>query len=81
MPTLRHVSPLAPAAQCLDCRFTWNSPGMVEGLRLLGTCPRCGTGTLEFRDALPEPTVTATAVVPMSDDLVPPHLVLGVPRR
>ncbi|MTD42914.1 hypothetical protein GKE82_00990 [Conexibacter sp. W3-3-2] len=68
-----------PAVTCLDCGFTWNSAAMADGLRLLGTCARCGTGTLAFRDAppsAPAPQARATA-----DHDGAPHLVLGVPRR
>jgi hypothetical protein len=49
---------------------------MAEGLRLLSTCPRCGTGALVFRDA-DKTTSTSTA----KEDERAPHLVLGVPRR
>jgi hypothetical protein len=67
----------APAARCQGCDYTWNSAGMVEGLRLIGKCPRC-SGQLAFADPSgaaeapsPDPEVAARA----------PHLVLGVPRR
>ena len=67
----------APAARCTSCLFAWNSPAMADGLRLLGSCPKCA-GTLAFADEAPaeerfdrsEPAA-ATA----------PHLVLGIPRR
>lgn len=79
------MSPSAPAAQCDSCRFSWNSAGMVEGLRLLGSCPRCGTGTVLFRDAEAELTASSgperESIDEPTDDLVPPHLVLGLPRR
>jgi hypothetical protein len=64
------------AVRCRGCAFTWNTATMAEGLRVLGSCPRC-SGELEFgaRARAAEPTggpaVTADA----------PHLVLGVPRR
>jgi len=78
------VSSTSPAARCPDCSFTWNSAGMVEGLRLLGTCPRCGTGRIEFRDASAGPSATHAVEhghPGRHDDVVPPHLVLGLPRR
>jgi hypothetical protein len=72
-----HVMPDAPAVTCAACNYAWRSATMAEGLRLLGSCPRC-SGELRFRDAAPaappaadEPLVVAEA----------PHKVLGVPRR
>ena len=41
------------AARCTACEFEWNSAAMAEGLRLLGSCPRCG-GELEFAAGAPE---------------------------
>jgi ssDNA-binding Zn-finger/Zn-ribbon topoisomerase 1 len=65
------------AVRCTDCRFTWNTAAMAEGLRVLGVCPKC-KGELEFgsrevanRDA-PALDVTVGAAAP--------HLVLGIPR-
>lgn len=56
---------------------------MADGLRLLSTCPRCGTGTLVFRDgAEAAPTAgTGAPATPAERDERAPHLVLGVPRR
>lgn len=56
---------------------------MAEGLRLLSTCPRCGTGTLVFRDGTQAPPAgdAATPATPADRDGRAPHLVLGVPRR
>ena len=51
---------------------------MADGLRAVGTCPRCG-GTLEFAEPAPGAPVTPAAPEPASDTA--PHLVLGVPRR
>jgi hypothetical protein len=57
---------------------------MADGLRLLGSCPKCGS-TLEFRDdaraeargdRFEPPLEPALAVGPTA-----PHLVLGIPRR
>jgi hypothetical protein len=49
---------------------------MAEGLRLLGSCPKCG-GELAFAAA--EPAHQAAESPNM--DVRAPHLVLGVPRR
>ena len=49
---------------------------MADGLRLLGSCPKCG-GNLEF--AAFEPAHRAAETPKM--DTRAPHLVLGVPRR
>jgi hypothetical protein len=65
-----------PAVQCRDCRYEWHSPAMADGLRLLGSCPKCG-GTLAFADAEPAPAPDASPKL----DVRAPHLVLGVPRR
>jgi hypothetical protein len=65
-----------PAVRCLACAFEWHSALMADGLRLLGSCAKCG-GELQFAEAAPggeAPTVPAA-------DLRAPHLVLGVPRR
>ena len=65
-----------PAVHCVACRFEWHSRAMAEGLRLLGSCPKCG-GELSF-DA-PQPAQQRAESPKM--DLRAPHLVLGVPRR
>ena len=66
----------APAVHCSSCEFRWNSPAMAEGLRLLGSCPKC-SGEL---------IVAADEATPANDRFTParetaPHLVLGIPRR
>jgi hypothetical protein len=65
-----------PAVRCTGCEFTWNTPTMVEGLRVLGACPKC-KGELEFRDdaIAPAPAQTLDA-----DVFAAPHMVLGIPR-
>jgi len=65
-----------PAVHCHDCGFDWNSPAMADGLRLLGSCPKCG-GTLEFAPEQPAPEAEHSP----RKDARAPHLVLGVPRR
>jgi hypothetical protein len=49
---------------------------MAEGLRLLGTCPKCG-GELAFADSQPAREASESPTM----DRRAPHLVLGVPRR
>jgi hypothetical protein len=49
---------------------------MADGLRLLGTCPKCD-GELDFAAA--EPGFAAPAAP--AEDVRAPHMVLGVPRR
>ena len=66
----------APAVHCLGCRYEWHSQAMADGLRLIGTCPRCG-GELEFAEA----QAAREAAESPKMDLRAPHLVLGVPRR
>jgi len=65
-----------PAVHCLGCQFEWHSRAMADGLRLLGSCPKCG-GELEFAPS--EPAHEAAGSPKM--DARAPHLVLGVPRR
>jgi hypothetical protein len=76
------MTPLPPAVTCLSCRFAWCSATMADGLRLLGSCPRC-RGVLDF--ALSAPGLRADPVDdvpdPTAGDDRPPHLVLGLPRR
>jgi hypothetical protein len=67
-----------PAVSCEDCGRSWNSATLVEGLRLVGSCPRCG-GALTFRDA--EATAAGSPVPAAGRDARAPHLVLGIPRR
>jgi hypothetical protein len=71
-----HSDADTPAVRCLTCAFEWHSPLMADGLRLLGSCAKCG-GELEFADA---PPADHTSAAPPADPRAP-HLVLGVPRR
>jgi hypothetical protein len=66
-----------PAVRCSSCAFAWNSAAMAEGLRLIGSCPKCG-GDLEFRE-----NVLEAEAAPATDQegRLAPHLVLGIPRR
>lgn len=73
------MDPQQPAVVCSSCERTWNSAAMVEGLRLLSACPRCG-GDLRFA-----PRRSAASAVdrvsPEDAAAIAPHLVLGIPRR
>ncbi|HWI73392.1 MAG TPA: hypothetical protein VNT55_15655 [Baekduia sp.] len=64
------------AVRCTGCEFTWNTPAMADGLRVLGVCPKC-KGELEFRDAPAAAGATATRDADVS---AAPHMVLGLPR-
>lgn len=66
------------AVRCTSCAFTWNTPAMVEGLRVLGACPKC-KGALEFAEDVPEAT-PAAADTRAADVSAAPHMVLGIPR-
>ena len=65
----------SPAVSCSECGYAWNSATMAEGLRLLGSCPKCG-GSLSFRTEAPKAPMASRF-----DDAQAPHLVLGIPRR
>ena len=65
-----------PAVSCSACGFIWNSAAMAEGLRLLGSCPKC-SGELVFASEPPAPPTAERA----SRATAAPHLVLGIPRR
>lgn len=53
---------------------------MAEGLRLIGSCPRCG-GELAFATPAPAdaPADTPEQVAASADSRAP-HMVLGMPR-
>ena len=63
----------APAVTCTSCARSWHSDTMLEGLALLGECPRCG-GRLRFNRLPDERRFERTA------EPIEPHLVLGRPR-
>ncbi len=71
----------APLVRCSGCGFSWNSATMAEGLRLLGSCPKCDS-TLEFRETDPREDRFELALEPaVAAGPTAPHLVLGIPRR
>jgi hypothetical protein len=65
------------AVRCTGCEFTWNTPAMADGLRVLGACPKC-KGALEFRDDAP--AVAEASASRDADVSAAPHMVLGIPR-
>jgi hypothetical protein len=65
------------AVRCTGCAFTWNTPAMAEGLRVLGACPKC-RGELEFREDAP--AAPAASAARDADVSAAPHMVLGIPR-
>ena len=75
--------PSFPAVRCSDCAYAWNSAAMAEGLKLIGSCPKCG-GELIFRDEVkvsgPFLDIEGDAER-AAEKGVAPHLALGIPRR
>ncbi len=71
-----HMTPRPAPARCTSCEREWHSATMIDGLRMMSGCLRCG-GQIEFApDVAPAPAHDAVA-----DRDVQPHLVLGIPRR
>lgn len=79
MENLCPMSPL-PTVSCTACGFAWNSTAMAEGLRLLGSCPRCD-GALSFRGSATPDGAGFEIVAERTRAQTAPHLVLGIPRR
>lgn len=69
-----------PAVRCSECQFAWNSAAMAEGLRLLGSCPKCG-GELLFANDSPVAQRASQPNERFTAAPTAPHLVLGIPRR
>jgi hypothetical protein len=69
-----------PAVHCVACAYEWRSEAMADGLRLIGSCPRCG-GELAFAApasvAVPRDT---PAQIAADVDGRPAHMILGMPR-
>ena len=70
----------APLVRCSGCGFSWNSAAMAEGLRLLGSCPKCDSD-LEFREVDPREARFDVSDPVLDPAETAPHLVLGIPRR
>jgi hypothetical protein len=71
----------SPRVRCDGCSFEWFGRITAHGLRVVGTCPRCG-GVLDFlseeieEEFAPAPDFTGHQL----GDSVSPALVLGLPR-
>lgn len=63
----------SPRVRCGGCSFEWFGATSAHGLRIVGTCPRCG-GPLDFLVAVDEPETPAAGL-----DALPPAAVLGTP--
>jgi hypothetical protein len=66
----------APRVQCDDCRFAWYGASAADGLRVVGTCPKCG-GHLEF---LASDAPASAFAVSERLSAVAPASVLGLPH-
>ena len=68
---------LDPRVRCSGCSFAWYGATAAHGLRIVGSCPRCG-GELEFLadPARDEADVERADRIAMSRA---PALVLGTP--
>ena len=73
----------APSVRCSGCGFSWNSAAMADGLRLLGSCPKCSSADLVFRDDDGDRGARfhPAPLAPITPAAAAPHLVLGIPRR
>jgi hypothetical protein len=80
------MSVAPPTVNCVSCGYEWHSEAMADGLRLIGSCPRCN-GELSF--AAPAPTQIAANSAIAADsalqraaalDSRTPGMVMGVPR-
>ena len=67
----------SPLVRCSGCEREWHSATMAEGLRDVGSCPRCKS-PLVFADGAGDASAHRKLVY---DGEAAPHLVLGVPRR
>lgn len=71
--------PPTPRVRCGGCAFQWFSATLAHGLRIVGSCPRCG-GALEFLVAVEEPDEPpASAEADRRLDALGPAAVLGRP--
>jgi hypothetical protein len=67
-----------PRVSCGGCSFRWFSATSSHGLRIVGSCPRCG-GDLEFLVAASQDADDAAQRDRELDHDVAPATVLGVP--
>jgi hypothetical protein len=72
----------SPRVRCDGCAFEWFGRITAHGLRVVGTCPRCG-GVLDFlceeieEEMMPGPDFTGHQV----GEQISPAQVLGLPTR
>lgn len=66
-----------PRVRCGDCSFAWFGASAAHGLRIVGSCPRCG-GELEFLGD-EEQDAADVAMADRSASAVAPASVLGTP--
>jgi hypothetical protein len=69
--------PPSPRVRCGSCAFEWFGATAAHGLRIVGSCPKCG-GELEFLAHDDEPAALA-APVPERLRALHPAAVLGTP--
>lgn len=67
----------SPRVRCGGCAFEWFGATAAHGLRIVGSCPRCGSGLDFLVEAEDEPAP------PLLDRLreIHPAAVLGTPTR
>jgi hypothetical protein len=68
----------SPRVRCRGCSFAWFGATSAHGLRIVGSCPRCG-GELEFLVAEAEDADAAAQRDREFGDEGTPSTVLGVP--
>jgi len=66
-----------PRVRCGGCSFAWFGASAAHGLRIVGSCPRCG-GELEFLGD-EEQDAADVAMADRSASAVAPASVLGTP--
>jgi hypothetical protein len=66
-----------PRVRCGGCSFEWYSPTSSHGLRIVGSCPRCG-GALEFLVSVDQDAADADQRDRELEDVEPAD-VLGTP--
>jgi hypothetical protein len=74
--------PPSPRVRCDGCTFEWYGRITAHGLRIMGTCPRCG-GPLDFliEDVEEEYVPVPDFVGHELTEPVSPAQVLGLPTR
>jgi hypothetical protein len=73
------MSVAPPTVHCVSCAYEWHSEAMADGLRLIGSCPRCD-GELSFAAPAPVAIAVDAAMERAATDSRTPGMVMGVPR-